>query len=52
MFKNIIIEPTDNNTWVVKADSQRFGVEAIMFESFRYKEASAYARKLEAGIYI
>lgn len=51
MFKNIKIERTDNSTWVVRADSQRFGTGAIMFESFRYKEASAYARKLKTGIY-
>lgn len=51
MFENIKIERTDNGTWVVRADSKRFGKEAIMFESFRYKEASAYARNLKSGIY-
>jgi hypothetical protein len=51
MFKNIKIERSYSGTWLVKADSQRFGEDAIMFESFRYKEASTYARKLKSGVY-
>lgn len=41
-MKNIRIEPTVNHTFVVRADTPRFGEHAIMFESCNAAECSEY----------
>ena len=38
MYKNFRIYKTENNTYIVKADSKRFGKQAIVFESFKLRE--------------
>ena len=38
MYKNFRIYNTDNNTFVVRADSKRFGKQAIVFESYKVKD--------------
>lgn len=38
MYSNFKIEKTDNNTYVVRADSDRFGKQAIVFESYSHRE--------------
>lgn len=37
MYKNFRIYVTETGTFVVKADSKRFGKQSIMFESFDVK---------------
>lgn len=44
-MKNIRIVVTDNNTIVVKADTKRFGEDAIMFEGHTFNEACDYIRR-------
>ena len=39
---NFKIQPTDNNTYVVKSDSKRFGNDEIVFESATRDECVAY----------
>ena len=34
MYKNFRIYKTDNNTFVLKADSERFGKQSIIFEHY------------------
>lgn len=50
VYTNVKIEKRDygnpNGTWVVLADSERFGNQAVMFESYRRKEAEEYAQGL------
>jgi hypothetical protein len=38
MYRNFQIYKTDTNTFVVKADSKRFGKQAIVFESYNAKD--------------
>lgn len=38
MYKNFHIYATENGTFIVRADSKRFGKQAIVFESFSTKE--------------
>lgn len=45
---NSRVERTDNNTWVVRGDSDRFGKDAILYESYAKNQAEAYAEKLRA----
>lgn|GEM_PF-4474032 len=39
---NFNITATDNKTYIVKADSDRFGKQAIVFESYKYGECAEY----------
>lgn len=39
MYRNFHIYKTENNTFIVKADSERFGSQAIVFEHFDIKKA-------------
>ena len=41
-MKNIRIESTSNDTFVIRADTPRFGESAIMFESYNAAECSEY----------
>lgn len=41
-MKNIRIEKTNNRTYVVKADTERFGIQSIMFESYSLEECKRY----------
>lgn len=38
VYKNFHIYATDNGTFVVRADSKRFGKQEIVFESYNLKE--------------
>lgn len=38
MYKNFRIYRTENNTFIVRADSKRFGKQAIVFESYSVKD--------------
>lgn len=42
---NINIVRTNNGTWAVKADTERFGKQEIMFESHSRRECVAYANE-------
>ena len=42
MYKNFRIYKTDNNTYVLKADSKRYGKQAIIFEHYNRKSVVAY----------
>lgn len=44
-MKNIHIAVTDNNTILVKADTERFGKNAIMFEGRTFMECFDYIRR-------
>lgn len=44
-MKNIRIEKTSNGTYIVKADTKRFGEQEIMFESFSKDECVQYILK-------
>ena len=44
-MKNVSIEETSNNTFVVKADTKRFGFGEIMFESYSFGECIAWLKK-------
>lgn len=45
-MKNIIIEKTGDGTYVVKADTERFGKQEIMFESYSKVECVGYILKV------
>lgn len=49
MYKNVRVEQSYTGTWLVRADSQRFGENAIMYEDFDFNCAMNYAKRLEAG---
>ena len=49
-MKNIRIERTSNGTYVVKADTDRFGEQEIMFESFSKDECVQYI--LQAVVFL
>ena len=38
MYKNFRMYVTDNNTYIVRADSKRFGKQAIVYESYNVKD--------------
>lgn len=42
MYKNFRIYKTENNAFVVKADSKRFGKQAIVFESYNVVECNTW----------
>lgn len=42
---NINIARTNNGTWAVKADTERFGKQEIMFESYSRSECVEYASR-------
>ena len=42
MYKNFHIYATENATFIVRADSKRFGKQAIVFESFSTKECISW----------
>ena len=44
-MKNIRIVVTENGTIVVKADTKRFGKDAIMYEGHTFMECCDYIRK-------
>lgn len=44
-MKNISIENTGNGTYVVRADTERFGEQEIMFESYNKAECVKYILK-------
>ena len=44
-MKNIVIEKTGNGTYAVKADTERFGEQEIMFESYSKGECVKYILK-------
>lgn len=39
---NFNISKTDNNTYVVRGDSERFGKNAILFESYKKSDCDKY----------
>lgn len=45
-MKNIRIVVTDNNTIVVKADTKRFGTDAIMYEGSTFMQCCDYIRRV------
>lgn len=44
-MKNINIEQIKNGTYVVKADTERFGIQEIMFEGLNEQECINYIEK-------
>lgn len=46
-MKNIKIEKTTNNTYVVKADTERFGKQRIIFESYKINDCINYLKSFE-----
>lgn len=44
MMKNIKIERVRKGYWIVKADTERFGIQEIMFEGIRREECRDYVR--------
>ena len=50
-MKNIVIEKTSNGTYVVKADTERFGKQEIMFESYSKTECVQYILKTVAFLF-
>ena len=41
-MKNVRVEDTSNGTFIVRADTDRFGVQEIMFESFSFDDVFHY----------
>ena len=50
-MENIKIERTNNGTFVVKADTERFGKQEIMFESFNKDECVQYIMKSVVSLF-
>jgi len=50
-MKNIAIEATVNGTYVVRADTERFGEHEIMFESYSKSECVQYILKTVAFLF-
>lgn len=48
-IENARIEKTPQNTFVVKADTDRFGKDAILYEHYSYNGAKKYLEKLRKG---
>lgn len=44
-MENINIERTGNGTFIVKADTERFGIQEIMFEGSSIDECENYIRR-------
>lgn len=44
-MENIIIEHTKNNYWIVKADTERFGKNEVLFEGINFNECLNYIWK-------
>lgn len=49
-MKNITIERTNNNTYVVYADTERFGKHEIMFEGISEEECKAFIKNVKEAI--
>ena len=47
--ENARVEPTEQGTWVVKADTDRFGKDAILYEHYSEEGANKYLDRLKAG---
>ena len=47
--ENARVEPTEQGTWVVKADTDRFGKNAILYEHYSEEGANKYLDRLKAG---
>lgn len=45
-MKNITIAVTDNRTIVVKADTERFGKGAILYEGYTFMQCCEYVRRI------
>ena len=45
-MKNMRIIVTDNRTIVVKADTKRYGKDAIMFEGYTFMQCCDYIRRV------
>lgn len=45
MMQNVVVEVLDNNTIVVKADTERFGKNAIMFQGWTFMMCFDYIRR-------
>lgn len=45
MLENVRIEATNNDTYVVYADTKRFGKNEVMFESYNKNECYEYIMK-------
>lgn len=50
-MKNIVIEKSENGTYIVKADTERFGAQAVMFESFDRSECARYIIRTAIKMY-
>lgn len=46
-MKNIKIKKTSNNTYVVKADTEKFGKQTTMFESYKINDCIKYLKSFE-----
>lgn len=49
-MKNVSIETTTNKTFVVYADTKRFGKHEIMFESYRREDCVRYIMRMAVSI--
>ena len=47
--ENARVEQTDQGTWVVRADTDRFGKDAILYEHYSEEGANKYLDRLKAG---
>lgn len=47
--ENARVEPTEQGTWVVRADTDRFGKDAILYEHYSEEGANKYLDRLKAG---
>lgn len=47
--ENARVEPTEQGTWVVRADTDRFGKDAILYEHYSEEGANKYLDKLKKG---
>lgn len=48
-IRNARVEHTDTGTYVVRGDSDRFGDDVILYESYREDEAQDYLNRVEAA---
>lgn len=46
IMTNLSISKTDNNTYLVRGDSKRFGKNAILFESYKKSDCKAYVKRI------
>lgn len=47
--ENARVEQTEQGTWVVRADTDRFGKDAILYEHYSKEGANKYLDRLKAG---